>query len=162
MASIEVSARGRVATEQASAFEFFRDVDLTSILTGMGPFAAVVSVESPSGRWDESGLERTLHLADGQSLRERLTVLDAPHCFDYEIDRITGPLGRLVTGMSGRWSFESGGPGEPGSTLICWRYVFHSSSRPAWLLSWPIVRGLWQRYMQQVLDRTAAAAVRES
>ena len=155
MAVIEVSAVGRVSIAQASAFEFFRDVDLASILTGMGPFAAVIAVESSAGRWDTPGLERTLRLADGRSLREQLTKIDAPGSFAYEIDRITGPLGWLVTGMSGRWSFERDGEGQ---TIARWNYAFRIRSKLAWLLAWPVLRVLWRRYMQQVLSRTARLA----
>jgi len=111
---ITAEVAGCVAGPPELVYELFRDMDVTTILTGFGPLPAVRSVTNPTGRWDQPGHERTLRLADGSSLRERMTVVDAPRSFSYELDRITGPLRHLVRVFSGRWSFEP----EPGDGSI--------------------------------------------
>jgi hypothetical protein len=159
---IVAQVSGRVNGRQQDVYDFFREVDVTLILTGRGPLPAVVSVDDPSCPWDASGQARSLELADGNSLRERLTALEAPHSFSYDIDRITGPLGKLVLGMSGRWSFEPWeGAGAEGPTRAHWHYVFAPSSWLTWLPSWLIIRLLWQPYMGAVLARTTDLAERQ-
>lgn len=159
VAEITAEVEGCVAGSPRYVYDFFREVDVTRILTGRGPLPAVVSVVDPIGRWDAPGQERTLHLADGSSLRERLTTLDPPRSFEYDIDRISGPLGRLVSGFSGRWSFEPS-PDDPTgeATLARWHYRFEPHGWLAWPPSFFIVRALWQPYMGKVLERTKALA----
>jgi len=106
VSGIVAQVSGPVDGRPQDVYDFFREVDVTRILTGRGPLPAVVSVDDPSCPWDAPSQVRSLELADGNSLRERLTALNPPHSFSYDIDRITGPLGKLVQGMSGRWSFE--------------------------------------------------------
>lgn len=150
---------GLVVGEPDAVYGCFREIDLTMILTGLGPLPAVVSVDASSDRWDTPGQERVLRLADGNSLREIMREVDWPSGFSYDIDSITGPLGRLVTGMSGRWSFESVGThAAVPQTRARWRYEFTLRSRWAWPPSALIVKFLWRPYMGQVLARAAAQA----
>jgi hypothetical protein len=159
---IAAEVSGRVEGRSPDVFDFFREVDLPRILTGLGPLPAVVSVDNPGDRWDEPGQRRTLHLADGSSLRETMTEVWAPSTFAYEIEELTGPLLILVGRISGRWFFESGASeAETGSTAVRWHYIFEPHSWLTWLPSFLIVRLLWQPYMGRVLARTTMLANRE-
>jgi hypothetical protein len=164
VARIAAQVSGRVHAPQQNVYDFFLEVDVTRILTGRGILSAVVSVDDPIGRWDAPGQMRMLHLEDGSSLRERLTRVDAPMGFAYEIDRITGPLGRLVETFSGRWSFEPEQRVEAGSdvtTTAHWHYTFAPRTWLAWTPAFVIVRGLWQPYMARVLARATELAEQE-
>jgi hypothetical protein len=162
VSGIVAQVSGPVDGRPQDVYDFFREVDVTRILTGRGPLPAVVSVDDPSCPWDAPSQVRSLELADGNSLRERLTALNPPHSFSYDIDRITGPLGKLVQGMSGRWSFEPVEEGgSEGPTRAHWHYVFAPSSWLTWLPSWLIIRLLWQPYMGAVLARTTELAERQ-
>jgi hypothetical protein len=162
VSGITAEVKGRVQASPREVFDFFREVDVTRILTGRGPLPAVRAVNNPSERWNEVGQERTFELADGSSLRERMTEVVAPKTFAYEIDEITGPLRRLVSTFSGRWSFSSEpADGEGEATLAHWHYVFTPHSRWTRPPTFVIVRALWQPYMGQVLRRTAELAHQE-
>jgi len=161
VAGITAEASGPVRGGVQPVYDFFREVDVTRILTGRGPLPAVVGVEDPVGHWDAPGLHRMLRLSDGNTLRERLTNVEPPRTFAYEIEEITGPLGRLVVGMSGRWSFEPAPQaGGEGPTLAHWHYVFTPRSWLTWLPCLLIIKLLWQPYMAAVL--AAATRLAES
>lgn len=153
--SIHAEMSGRVAGTRQEVFDFLREVDVTTVLTGYGPLPAVRSVSNPGGAWDRAGQERILHLSDGSSLRERLTHVDPPLSFAYDIDQITGPVRHLVRGFAGRWSCEL--EGEDAVTRARWHYVFEPRSWLTWPASMLVVRLLWQPYMGRVLERVSTA-----
>jgi hypothetical protein len=156
---VTAEVSGHVAGSPEAVFELFQAIDVTTILTGFGPLPAVASVTNPTGRWDEPGQERTLHLADGSSLCERMTAVDPARSFSYELDQISGPLRHLVRVFSGCWSFEpAAGDRSRGFTRAHWRYVFEPHSWITWPATVFIVKCLWQPYMRRVLARASAQA----
>ena len=154
---ITTEVSGRVAGQPEAVCNFFRELDVTTILTGRGPLPAVRSVENAGGHWNAPGQQRHLQLSDGSSLRERLTHVDTPHGFAYELDEITGPLRHLVRRFSGHWSFETDSTSEE-STHASWQYVFEPRSWITWLPSALIVHVLWTPYLRSALARASQQA----
>jgi len=143
---VEVS--GIVHAPVERVFDLFMPIDLRSIMSGFGPLPAVVGIEDQVGAWDAVGQTRRLRLADGNSLREEITFVDRPHHFAYQIDELTGPLGRLVTGMRGGWWFE---PDDAQRTHALWRYVFIERSALTRPFASLVVRAMWRPYMKRAL-----------
>src|SRR4051812_6605642 len=61
------------------------------------------------GVWGTVDQERTIRMADGGTMRERLVTVDAPHVFAYEITDITGPMKPIAGRVEGTWAFEAVG-----------------------------------------------------
>jgi hypothetical protein len=129
---------------------------LPKVLHRWGPIPAVVGTRDLTGPWTTPGSERTVLLADGRSARERLVVWERPRRFEYIVDRLTSPLGRLVDHATGTWEFESFGPER---SSFRWTYTFHTESRAAAAPLQLLVRTAWARYMAQCADLTVKLAL---
>jgi len=112
-----------------------------------GPFPPVREVREQTGTWDAAGQTRTVRLAGGASMREELTSVDPPRAFGYRLTGITGPLGLLVGGVLGEWTFTPVGD----DTEITWRWDIQPKSP---LTSWavPLFARMWKGYARHVLQ----------
>ncbi|ROR90732.1 SRPBCC family protein [Nocardioides aurantiacus] len=105
-------------------------------------------VRDQVGEWAEPGQTRTIVLADGSRMHERLVGVEAPGHFDYELSGLTGPLALLARRVEGRWAFEAAG----GGTRVTWSWQVHPRSplvRPAVLA----LRVMWAGYARLGLQR---------
>ena len=113
-----------------------------------GPFPPVRETRDQVGEWaTEVGQTRTIVLADGGTLFERITEVDPPHAFGYTITKITGPMRPLVAQLDDRWEFTPAGTG----TRVTWRWNMVPASRllaPAM----PLLHRFWNGYARQALE----------
>ncbi len=136
-----------VSIDRAFAVVVAEDV-LPKVLRRWGPIPAVIGTRDLTGPWNEPGSQRTVLLEDGNSARERVLVWQRPWQFEYRVDQITGPLGRLVDHASGRWDFVAT---EQGSRFR-WTYAFRPRSRVATPALTVLAKTAWARYMNQCAD----------
>lgn len=113
-----------------------------------GPIPPIKSVDGPPDRWGTVGQERTVHLADGGSMREKLTRVDRPHAFGYVLSDVAGPMKSLAARVEGRWSFEPAGTG----TRITWSWTVQPASALGGL-AMPVFGRLWRGYARQAMER---------
>lgn len=107
--------------------------------------AAVGHAETP---WGAVGQVRTVHLADGGSVREELTIVDPPRVFGYELTQLTGPLKPLASRIEGSWAFAPIGSG----CTITWSWTVH----PAGTLgaaAMPVFGRVWNGFARRALRR---------
>jgi hypothetical protein len=106
--------------------------------------------------WATAGQQRTITLADGGTLRETLTVTDAPREFGYLLDEITGPLALLAARVDGAWRFTPAGTG----TRVTWSWLVHPASTPASYVM-PVLARLWNGYARQALENLEGVLLAE-
>ncbi len=111
-----------------------------------GPIPPIKEVRDQVGQWGNPGQTRTVALAGGGTMREKLTHTDPPASFTYRLTDITGALGPLVDHVDGAWLFS---PVRTG-TEVRWRWIIHPKSaltRPGVLL----LARLWIGYARAAL-----------
>ena len=112
-----------------------------------GPLPPIKAVTGFTEPWSTVGQSRTIHLADGGTMVEELTVVDPPVRFGYRIGEIAGALKPLAAGFEGAWSFEAVGTG----TRVTWSWdVEPASSVSGYLM--PVFGRLWGGYARQALE----------
>ncbi|MGN6692679.1 MAG: SRPBCC family protein [Aquihabitans sp.] len=111
-----------------------------------GPIPPIVRTDGPTP-WGTLDQVRTIHLGDGGSMQERLTVVEAPRRFGYEITGITGPMKPLAERIEGLWSFDPVGTG----TRITWSWTIHPKSSASALVV-PVFGMIWKAYARRALD----------
>ena len=75
-----------------------------------GPIPPIRSADpDDGGPWERAGQTRTVVQAGGGTMREQLTVVDAPGRFDYHLSDLRGPLAALIEGIDGMWEFTPAG-----------------------------------------------------
>jgi Polyketide cyclase / dehydrase and lipid transport len=130
------------------AFEFTLPAPLEEIFSRRyGPLPPIVRTEQ-DGVWGAVGQSRTIHTSDGGSVVERLTSVDAPREFRYELGEIDGPLRFLASRVEGAWSFSPAGTG----CRITWAWTVHPASGSAGL-AMPVFARVWRGYARQALER---------
>ncbi|OIJ23780.1 SRPBCC family protein [Nocardioides luteus] len=107
----------------------------------------IAEVRDQAGDWSSAGETRTIVLADGATMRETLTAIDAPTSFSYEITPLSGPLKLLVGHVAGRWSFAPAGTG----TRITWSWDVTPTSSAA-SFAMPVFGWMWKGYARQSLE----------
>ncbi|HRW36991.1 MAG: SRPBCC family protein [Acidimicrobiales bacterium] len=115
-----------------------------------GPIPPIVGTDQ-DGEWGTFGQVRTIHLADGGSMQERLTTVEPPHRFGYEITGVTGPMKPLAARIEGTWAFEEVGTG----CRITWTWVIHPASSASGLVL-PVFGRIWKGYARRALDHLEA------
>jgi hypothetical protein len=100
------------------------------------------------GAWSTAGQVRTIHSADGGTMREHLLAVEPPHQFRYEITEITGPMKPIAGRVDGAWTFAPAGTG----TRITWSWTIHPASSAS-VVVLPVLGRLWRGYARQVLER---------
>ncbi|MCW2866261.1 MAG: hypothetical protein JWR20_449 [Marmoricola sp.] len=108
----------------------------------------ITQVRDQDGEWAEVGQTRTIVLADGGTMSERLVAVEAPDHFDYELTRLRGPLGLLVRRVEGRWAFDAAG----GGTRVTWSWQVHPRT-PLAVPAVLAIRAMWHGYARLGLQR---------
>ena len=137
-----------VAVHHDEAMQRFIPVPLTDIFDHRHlALPAIKRVDGPDGRFEQVGQSRTIHLADGGSMVETLTLVSAPNEFGYRISQVRGPLKPLAKEIRGLWTFEPVGA----ATRITWRWEVD----PAWLGRpvMPVFTRMWRGYAAKALER---------
>lgn len=138
-----------VPIEPDRAFPAVLTAELPQVICRrFGPFPPVREVRDQPPSWGQVGQTRTIVTSDGGTMREELTVVEAPHRFGYRLDRITGPMKPLVHGLDGRWTFAPVGTG----VRITWEWTLHPRTAAA-ALTMPLIARLWPPYAARVLER---------
>jgi hypothetical protein len=147
VAAITVEQSRAIPIEPHRAFELALPISLTAICSRRyGLLPPVKEIQDQDGTWGEVGQSRTVVTADGGTMRELLTDVDAPHSFSYRLSDISGPMRPLVSDIDGRWEFVPKGTG----TLITWRWTLHPKRLGTAALR-PIA-SMWRGYARQVLE----------
>lgn len=150
MARMEVATtvKRQVAEPRGALFARFIPVRLEDILRGYGPVPAVTHTSGQTGPWDVVGSSRTVHLSDGSTATERVTLCETPATFGYTVGGFTNPVRFLAREARGTWVFEESGE-------VRWTYAFEARSVFAAALLFPIVRIFWRGFMRRGLDALA-------
>jgi hypothetical protein len=127
---------------------------LPKVLHRYGPVPGVRGTRELTGPWTAPGSRRTVVLDDGSTATETLVVFDRPHRFEYRVEALTGPLGRLVGHAEGRWTFEE----TAGGSSFTWTYSFVPARGIFAPVLAPFVRLAWAGYMRRCADRCVALA----
>ena len=112
-----------------------------------GPIPPIRST-TQEGDWKSVGQVRTVHLADGGSMREELKTVEPPREFTYQLTEVTGPMKPLATSIDGTWRFDPRGTG----CQITWTWVIHPRSAVVGRLVLPVFARLWNAYARRALD----------
>lgn len=136
-----------IPVEVQRAFDVALSIPLTVIFSRRYVLLPPVKeVRGQEGDWGQVGQSRTIVTADGGTLRELLTDVDAPHSFSYRLSSITGPLRPLVDSIDGRWAFAPVGTG----TEVTWRWVVHPTSMGGPVM--PVISSMWRGFARQALE----------
>jgi Polyketide cyclase / dehydrase and lipid transport len=133
-------------------FSFISAEDvLPKVLTGYGPLPAVVRTSENTGPWNRPGSARIVHLADGNTAREMVTIYNAPNQFAYRVWNVSHPVVRsLSDGARGEWTFAA----HPSGTLVTWTYTFSAVNAAAYLPLKLTMNVFWRGYMDVCLENT--------
>ncbi len=128
---------------------------LPKVLKRWGPVPGVRGTRDVTGPWHEPGASRTVVLEDGSTVRETVVRWRRASDFEYRVDRLTGPFGRLVDHAIGTWTFEP----TPAGARFTWVYTFCGRNRLASTLLRAFVPVAWARYMEQCADLSVELAL---
>ena len=107
----------------------------------------IARVSGQEGAWGETlGQTRTIHLADGGSVKETLVESERPARSSYTITDIQGPMKLLVSQAEGRWTFEPTGDG----TVVSWSWTLHPTNAVTSRLL-PVIGVFWKGYARKAL-----------
>jgi hypothetical protein len=145
---VSTTVTRQVDEPREALFERFIPIRLEDILRRYGPIPAVVGTSGQTGPWDAVGSERTVHLGDGSTATERVTLCDPPQTFGYTVSGFTNPIRLLAREARGVWVFHEGGE-------VRWTYTFAARSPAHALVLAPIVKTAWRGFMRRALDALA-------
>jgi hypothetical protein len=134
------------ATDPRRTFDALIGLDPVAVLAGPGPLPPVRDV---TGDWGRVGAVRTLTVAGGGAVTARMTELDAPREFAYDVTGLPGLAGRLVTGARGCFELH---PTPHGGTEITWTLAFRPRPGRALAVTLVVVPR-WRRYLRRALAR---------
>ena len=139
-----------LAVHHDEAMERFIAVPLTDIFDHRHlALPAIKRVDAPDGRFDQVGQSRTIHLADGGSMVETLTVVSPPGEYGYRISDVRGPLKPLAKEIRGLWTFTPVGA----ATRVTWRWEVDPALLGRPLM--PVFTLMWRGYAAKALRRLA-------
>ena len=149
MTGHRVSASRTIPVELERAFDRVIVEPLPRIFCRRyGPFAPIREVrDQTGGAWGTVGQSRRIVLSDGGAVTERLTTVERPTVFGYQISEIKGPLKVFAASVAGEWRFETAGTG----TRITWTWVIEPASSFG-RLALPLLGRLWGGYARQALE----------
>src|SRR3954468_4790533 len=126
MTGYRVSSSCSVPVDLERAFDVVLAEPLPRIFSRRyGPFGPVSEVRDQTGDgWGTVGQSRRIVLSDGGEVTERITAVDRPAPFGYQLSEIKGPLKAFVSPVAGEWRFEPAGTG----TRITWSWVLEPAS----------------------------------
>jgi hypothetical protein len=147
---VAVTRQAMIPGSPEEVFRFIAAEDvLPQVLTGYGPLPAVVRTSDNTGPWEQPGSTRRIHLADGTTVREQVTLHDRPRLFAYRVWDFGNPILRnLADEARGEWTFAP----TPEGTLVSWTYTFTAKNGLAAVPLSGIARWLWRGYMDVCLD----------
>ena len=138
-----------IPVEVERGFDRLLGAPLPDVFTRrFGPLPPVREVRDQDGPWGTVGQTRTIVTSDGGTMRERLTVVDRPQRFGYEITDVTGPMKPLISSLDGEWAFEPAGTG----VRVTWSWILHPASGAAGL-AMPVFVRLWRPYAARALEQ---------
>lgn len=132
-------------------FDAALTADIGSVFRSFGPIPAIQRVE-PGTAWSRVGDERTVYLADGSLLKEKLIALDRPRRFIYQGYGHTNALRFLVSHAFGTWNFDAVGE----QTQLRWNYEYVPRSFMTAPLVAAFVHGVFRGYMRNTLKNFKA------
>lgn len=143
--------------DAAAAFAWLLPAPLEQVFSRRyGPLPPIrATAVDGGGVWASAGQSRTIRLADGGSMRERLTSVDAPHSFSYRIDAVTGAMKPLASSIDGLWTVEPVGSG----CRITWRWTLHPANGIAARVM-PLFGRFWQGYARQAFEEVEKGLLR--
>ena len=145
-----VTVDQHAAADRRRAFDAVLGLDPVTVLGGPGPLPPIRRV---TGAWGRVGDVRTLDLAGGGAVVERMTEVDTTREFAYDVTGLPGLTGRLVTGARGCWELHST---PHGGTEITWTMAFRP--RPGRALACRVlVAPVWRRHLRRALANAVAA-----
>jgi hypothetical protein len=155
MASASHTVSRELSVSSATTFDVVVAEDvLPKVLRRWGPIPGVLGTRDLTGPWDTPGSERTVMLGDGNTARERVLVWERPWRFEYRVDKITAPLGRLVDHAIGSWVFADTARGS----RFDWTYSFRARGQVSAALLIALAHTAWARYMEQCADLSVELA----
>lgn len=162
MSTISTTVTGSIAAPRHSFYAwlvpgvFFNQLE--TVLRDTAGLPGVARTTDTSGPWDRPGSHRTVHMTDGNTVREEVTAADAPDYFAYVVSRFTHPMVRLlVKEARGQWWFTDEGAG----THVKWTYAFECTSPLAVPLLFPVVKLMWNRSMRSAVEAIRVRAQEE-
>ncbi|GJF09404.1 hypothetical protein NGTWS0302_32080 [Mycolicibacterium cyprinidarum] len=157
MARAQVMEQSRaIPVDVSTAFGGTLSVSLPIIFSRWyGPISPVKVVRDQTGDWTTVGETRTVVQVGGGSMREELTVVDAPNAFGYTLTGITGALAPLVDHIDGEWLFATTGTG----TTVTWRWTLYPKSSAAGL-AMPAFAAMWRGFARQGLEQLSSYLLR--
>ena len=158
MEPISVKVAKTVELNRERLFDYFIPIELTKIFRGYKLLPAVAKVSGQTGAWDIPGHARIVHLSDGSSIYEEVTSCDRPELFSYKLSKFTGMFGLLAAEAIGTWKFNYI---SNELTEIVWDYSFYAKGIYTHLILKPIIKLLFQPYMQQIV-KTFSSLAREN
>jgi Polyketide cyclase / dehydrase and lipid transport len=145
---VATTASRHIDEPRDELFARFIPIKLEDILHRYGPVPAVTGTSDQTGPWDVVGSRRAVHLADGSTAQERVTLCEAPDRFGYTVSGFTNPIRFLAREARGVWVFAEDGE-------VRWTYTFAARSPAHALLLAPVVWLLWRGFMRRALDALA-------
>lgn len=100
------------------------------------------------GVWGTVGQVRTVHTADGGSMREQLLTVESSRQFTYKLSDVSGPMKPLVARVDGAWTFAEVGTG----CRVTWSWTVYPAGA-AGKAAMPAFARLWKGYARGALDR---------
>jgi hypothetical protein len=135
---------------------FYRELE--TVLRDAAFLPGVARTTDTTGPWDKAGSTRIVHLTDGNTVRETVATATAPDYFAYRLTEFSNPLIRtIVREARGQWWFADDGAGVRAK----WTYTAESRNLPAMVILYPVIKILWNRYMQAAMTATKARAEAE-
>lgn len=125
-------------------------------IAAYGPIPGITRAEIVGGGTPQTGVERHIHMTDGNVVEEELLAYDRPSRHHYRwLNPPAFPFSLIVRTGEGDWRFTAAN----GGTRIDWTYSFELTSVFAWPLAVPLLL-VFQRWMQRALlrARTVLAA----
>jgi hypothetical protein len=141
---VAVTQEARVQASIEQVFDFVAaEGVLPEILTGYGIIPAVAFTSDVSGPWDRPGSDRTVHLADGSTVKEGLSRYQRPSYFAYRVHNPSFSLKHLMVEANGQFWFEQ----RDGDVYVKWTYTFVARNRLLKLPLFLFVKTQWKGYM---------------
>ena len=147
--AVHLSESRTVPATPADAFARTMPMPLDRLFTSRsGAIPPIRETREQPATWDTVGQSRLIVLADGATMRETLTTVDAPHSFGYDLTDITGAFRLLISSASGLWAFAPDGSG----CRVTWSWTLHPRG-PIGALAMPVFRRFWHPYARKALAR---------
>src|SRR5262249_20873099 len=84
----------------------------------------------------------------GNTVREEVTGVDSPNSFSYKVTEFTQPtIRRIVQEARGQWWFTD----DPKGTHVQWTYTCFGKSFWSIFILLPVIKILWNRYMNAAM-----------